>query len=140
MYGIVNKAVKGLITEQFGEKTWQNVKSRSGIMIDDFLSNEAYDDSVTYKLAGAAAEELGITVDQVLHAFGEYWILKTGMEHYGSLMEAGGNNLKEFLENLPNFHSRVMLMFPDLTPPEFRTSDAGENDIKIHYYSDRPGL
>jgi hypothetical protein len=28
---------------------------------------------------------------------------------YGGLMEAGGNDLKEFLINLPLFHNRVML-------------------------------
>ena len=36
---------------------------------------------------------------KVLNAFGEWWILKTGKEKYGGLMEAGGNNLKEFLVN-----------------------------------------
>ena len=140
MYGIVNKAIKGLVTENFGESSWEEVKQVSGIHIDDFLSNESYDDEVTFKLAGAAAEVVDLSLTQVLHAFGEYWIMKTGMENYGSLMEAGGDNLQEFLENLPNFHSRVMLMFPNLTPPEFRVSDIKERDLKIHYYSKRLGL
>jgi len=140
MYGIVNKAIHGLVTENFGHEAWEKIKETSGIHIDNFMSNEPYDDSVTYSLATAAAEVLEMPLSDVLVAFGEYWILKTGMQNYGSLMEAGGDNLQEFLENLPNFHSRVMLMFPDLNPPEFRISDASEGDLKVHYYSHRPGL
>ncbi len=140
MYGIVNKAIQDLVTEQFGVEEWEAVKERSGVEVDYFLSNEPYDDDITYKLAGAASEVLGIPVGQVLNAFGEYWILRTGKEKYGGLMEAGGSSLREFLVNLPVFHNRIMLMYPKLTPPEFRVSDITENSICVHYHSKRQGL
>lgn len=140
MYGIVNKAIQDLLTDNYGEDKWEAVKEKSGVDIDFFLSNEPYDDDITYKLAGAAAEVLGISVGQVLNAFGEWWVIKTGKEKYGGLMEAGGNNLKEFLVNLPQFHNRIMLMYPKLTPPEFKVSEIEENSIKVHYHSKREGL
>jgi hypothetical protein len=140
MYGIVNKAIEDLVKANFGEDKWDAIKARSGIDIDYFLSNEPYDDAITYKLAGAASEELGISVGQVLEAFGEWWILKTGKEKYGGLMQAGGSNLKEFLVKLPLFHNRVMLMYPKLTPPEFKVSNIEEKSIHIHYHSKREGL
>ena len=140
MYGIVNKAIQDLITEKFGEEKWEEVKEKSRIEIDFFLSNEPYEDDVTYRLAGAASEVLGISVDQVLQAFGEWWILRTGKEKYGGLMEAGGRNLKEFLVNLPVFHNRIMLMYPKLTPPEFKVSEVGDQSIVVHYFSKRKGL
>ena len=107
MYGIVNKAIQDLVTENFGADKWELIKEKSGVDIDYFLSNEPYDDDITYQLAGATSEIIGITVGQVLNAFGEWWILRTGKEKYGGLMEAGGNNLKEFLVNLPQFHTDV---------------------------------
>ena len=122
MYGIVNKAIEDLVKANFGEEKWEAVKERSGIDVDFFISNEPYDDSLTYQLAGAVSEEMNMPVAQVLEAFGEWWILKTGMEKYGGLMQAGGNNLKEFLINLPAFHNRIMLIYPKLTPPEFKIS------------------
>ena len=140
MYGIVNKAIEELVTEKFGLDAWEAVKEKSGVDVDFFLSNEPYDDALTYKLAGGASEVLGITVGQVLNAFGEWWILKTGKEKYGGLMEAGGNNLKEFLVNLPLFHNRIMLIYPKLTPPEFKVSDVTDNSILVHYHSKREGL
>ena len=140
MYGIVNKAIEDLVKTNFGEHIWDAVKKRSGVDIDYFLSSEPYDDAITYKLAGAVSEEMNMPVGKVLEAFGEWWILKTGKEKYGGLMEAGGKNLREFLINLPLFHNRIMLMYPKLTPPEFKISDVEETSIRIHYYSKREGL
>ena len=140
MYGIVNKAIEDLVKTNFGEQTWDAVKKRSGVEIDYFLSSEPYDDAITYQLAGAVSEEMNMPVGKVLEAFGEWWILKTGKEKYGGLMEAGGKNLREFLINLPLFHNRIMLMYPKLTPPEFKISDVEETSIRIHYYSKREGL
>ncbi len=140
MYGIVNKAIEDLVTENFGFPAWESVKKQSGIELDFFVSNESYDDSVTYKLAMAASEVLKMPLEQVLIAFGEFWVLKTGKEKYGSLMEAGGNNLREFLTNLPNFHTRVSLIYPNLSPPEFKVTDSTEKSLHLHYFSHRPGL
>ena len=140
MYGIVNKAIHGLILENHGQQTWEAVKNKSGVEIDFFLGNEPYDDDITYKLANAAAETLNTSIENILIAFGEYWVNNTGKKNYGSLMKAGGSNFKEFLVNLPNFHSRVMLIYPNITPPEFIITDIEENRLKLHYYSKRNGL
>lgn len=140
MYGIVNKAIEDLITENFGADEWEAIKEKSGVELDYFLSNEAYDDAITYQLATAASAILGLSTGQVFNAFGEYWVLKTAKEKYGGLMEAGGKNLKEFLINLPVFHNRIMLIYPKLTPPEFRVTDIMDNSIHVHYHSKREGL
>lgn len=140
MYGIVNKSIQDLVTANYGADQWDEIKEKSGVDVDFFLSNEPYDDAITFKLAVAAAEVLGVSVGEVLQAFGEWWILKTGKEKYGGLMEAGGANLKEFLVNLPSFHNRIMLMYPKLTPPEFKVSTIEENSIWVHYHSEREGL
>lgn len=140
MYGIVNKAIEELVKSKFGDEKWEIIKERSGIDIDLFLINEPYDDDITYKLAEAVETEMNIPLEDVFIAFGEWWIVKTGQEKYGSLMEAGGKNLKEFLINLPMFHNRIMLIYPKLTPPEFKVSDVEENSMYLHYFSKRIGL
>ena len=140
MYGIVNKAIEELVVANFGKKAWSRIKKRSGIDVDYFISHEPYDDDVTYKLAGAVSEEMNMHIDQVMQAFGEWWILKTGKEKYGGMMAAGGNNLRDFLINLPAFHSRVMMIYQGLTPPEFKVSDMTDDSINVHYHSKREGL
>jgi Haem-NO-binding len=140
MYGIINKAIEDLIKEKFGEEKWDSVLKRSGIDIDFFVGNEAYDDDITFKLAIAASEETGLSLHDVLIAFGEWWVVCTCKQKYGGLMESGGASLREFLKNLPVFHNRIMLIYPKLTPPEFRVSDITENSIHVHYFSTRTGL
>lgn len=140
MYGIVNKAMEDLITSRFGAAQWNAIKEKSGIDIEFFISNEPYDDAITYKLAIAASDELEIPLSQILESFGRWWVLHTGMEKYGGLMSAGGKNLKEFLINLPAFHTRIMLIYPKLTPPEFAVSDISEQSLLLHYFSKRVGL
>lgn len=140
MYGIVNKSIEELIVANYGLDKWNDIKQKSKINIEYFISSESYDDEVTYTLAGTVAEELGITVDEVLYAFGEWWILHTGKNHYGYLLESGGQNFKTFIQNLPSFHNRVMMMYPKLTPPEFKISEVEESSLNLHYHSKRKGL
>lgn len=140
MYGLVNQAIQGLITENYGDKAWDEIRGKAGVNESYFLSSQIYDDHITYKLAQATALYLNISVNAVLSAFGKYWILKIGKEKYGSLMAAGGESLMLFLENLPNFHSRVMLIYPDITPPEFKAERINKKEIRLHYYSTRQGL
>lgn len=140
MYGIVNKAIQDLIITNFGEQKWNQIRSKSGVEEDYFISSQSYNDDVTYKLAIATAEEMNITLDEVLITFGEWWVLKTTQEKYKGLMQSGGASLKEFLINLPLFHNRVMLIYPNLTPPEFKVSDISEKSLNLHYYSKREGL
>lgn len=140
MYGIVNKAIGDLVVANFGEEKWEAILERSGVEIDFFISSEPYDDDVTFKLAVAVSEEMNMAVSDVLIAFGEWWVIHTTKEKYPGLMESGGSNLKEFLVNLPLFHNRVMLIYPKLTPPEFKVSDVTDNSVNVHYFSKREGL
>lgn len=140
MYGMVNKAVEELVVEKFGEAKWELIKAKAGIDVDVFISNEGYPDKITYDLVRAATEVLGLTSDQILEAFGEWWILRTAREGYGELMNAGGKNVPEFLENLPTFHTRVTMIYPNLKPPRFDAVRVGERGIHLHYHTHRPGL
>jgi len=140
MYGIINKSIEELVIANFGDQKWLAIKEKSGIDIDFFISSEPYDDDITYLLANAISQEMAISVDDVFLAFGEWWVMKTTKEKYGGLLEAGGHNLKDFLINLPVFHNRIMLVYPKLTPPEFKISNIEENSLQVHYFSKRQGL
>ena len=139
MYGMVNRAVEGLVCSKFGEEKWELVKSRAGVEEDVFLSNESYPDAMTYRLVGAASEVLGLPPEAILEAFGEHWI-ELARNSYGELMTMHGRTLGEFLTNLPNFHTRVALLFPKLQPPRFMVSEATSDSLNLHYFTHREGL
>lgn len=140
MYGIINKSIEELVKEKFGLQVWETILEKSNIQIDFFISNCVYDDAITYQLVSSISEVTNIPVALVLETFGEWWIMRTSKDKYGSLLQAGGNNLKEFLVRLPIFHNRVMLIYPNHTPPEFKVSNIESNSIHLHYFSNRVGL
>lgn len=140
MYGLINKAVQGLVTERFGGDMWARIRSRAGLPEEPFLSMEQYPDEVTFSLVAAATEELGVSAEEILKEFGRYWTLYTAKVGYGDLMESGGKTFPEFVKNLDQLHSRVRLSFPHLEPPSFSVSAEGPDHITVHYYSSRKGL
>jgi hypothetical protein len=140
MYGMVNSAIMDLIVTNHGEETWLRVKSKAGVEDEIFISNEPYPDELTYKLVGAASEVLDQPAGDILKLFGRWWVLDTALKNYGHLMKNGGRTLGEFLINLPNFHTRVVMMFPALKPPTFECTEVGETELRLHYHSHRRGL
>lgn len=140
MYGLVNKAIEGLICSQAGEAAWTQIKQKAGIEEDYFVSMNPYPDEVSYKLVGAASEVLRLSAEEVLIQFGEYWVLYTAQEGYGNLLAMTGHDFRGFLFNLDNMHAQVGLGFPELKPPSFRVTENSPEELILHYYSDRAGL
>jgi len=140
MYGMVNKAIEDMVRNGHGEDTWDRIRDAAGLDIDVFISNDSYPDDLTYRLVDAASRVLGAPADEILKAFGEHWVLHTAQDGYGSLMAAGGGSLPEFLLNLPNFHTRVQMIFPNLQPPTFECGELTERSLLLHYRTHRPGL
>jgi hypothetical protein len=104
------------------------------------VSNEAYDDALTYRLVAAASEVLSLPPREVLFRFGQYWVLTTAREGYGELLDATGRTFPEFLRNLPSFHTRVVLLLPKLRPPTFTILEETDHSRRLRYESDRAGL
>lgn len=140
MYGLVNKSLEGMITVSAGAEAWEAVKRRAGIEHDMFLSNQSYPDDITYKLVGAAVDELGISAPELLESFGRHWVKHTAPEGYAALLDAAGDSLPDFLCNLPQFHDRISLLMPKLKPPSFECTDVTETSLMLHYWSVREGL
>ena len=140
MYGLINSALQNMIREKFGDEQWNAVLRESGVPDDSFLTMRSYDDSITYDLAGAASTVLGAPVETCLEMFGEYWVLETASKAYGPLMDASGDDMVEFLNNMNALHDRITGTFLNYVPPEFRVESLEGERHRIHYVSQREGL
>jgi hypothetical protein len=133
-------AIQQLVLEKYDEPTWERIKTEARVDVDTFMSLEAYPDTVTYDLVAAASRILEIPADALLEAFGEYWVLYTGKAGYGYLMDPSTSSLTEFLVDLNQLHQRIRMTFPHLQPPHIVCTDVCDESLRLHYYSDRPGL
>lgn len=140
MYGLVNRAIAGLVCDRFGDEAWDRICLRAGVGRPSFVAMETYDDAITYALVGAASEELGLEVAEVLEAFGEYWTSYTIEEGYGDILSMMGETLEDFLDNLDTMHARVGGTMPELVPPSFERERQADGASVLHYRSTREGL
>lgn len=140
MHGVVNQSIEGLIIERFGKDKWEEILIAANCQNSTFYNNQNYPDSTTYDLAINASKILNIELNDILFEFGKYWVLTIAKQKYEVLLRSTGDDLFEFLIQLPNFHSRVMLYYPNIVPPEFKVNQLNANTIHLHYYSKRPSL
>lgn len=140
MYGLVNQAIEDLAVKIGGPELWSKIVEGAGMEQPVFVAMDAYDDAVTYRLVEAASDVLGLSPAEVLEAFGEHWILYTGAQGYGPMLDAMGTTLPQFLGNLDSMHSRIALSMPQLRPPSFSCEEIDEQRLLVKYWSTRTGL
>ena len=140
MYGLVNQGVHDLALQLGGEDLWREILAAAEVDHATFIGMDTYPDEVTYRLVEAASSVLGMSTDEVLHAFGRHWILYTARRGYGSIFDTMGRSLPGFLANLDAMHARLSLGMPDMRPPSFVCEQHSEHQTRLEYWSDRPGL
>ncbi|XP_072180530.1 guanylate cyclase soluble subunit beta-2-like [Diadema setosum] len=139
-YGFINICVKALVTEKFGEETWQKIKTQAGVD-DSFISHTTYTDAITLKLVKAASEVAGQPIPVILELFGEFFFTFCQRSGYDEMLRVLGGNLKSFLENLDALHSYLSFSYKKMEAPSFRCERRASDDALIlHYYSHRKGL
>ena len=140
MYGLVNRAIEGLVRRQHGDEAWGRVCGRAGLSTRGFVAMESYPDAMTLAQVGAVSEELHVSPERVLEAFGEFWMTFTAEEGYGELLGLMGSTFGEFMDNLDAMHARIAATMPHLVPPSFTREVTPEGDTILHYESARKGL
>jgi len=140
MYGLVNKAIKDLVVTNHGEEKWKEICRMSNHYEEDFIAMSPYPDKLTYELVSNASKVLNASPNDLLEAFGEYWILYTADEGYGELMNLTGSTFPEFLSNLDMLHYRINNIMPELQAPQFSTRNETANSVELEYRTHRSGL
>jgi hypothetical protein len=140
MHGLVNQGIHDLAIQLGGEQLWADIRAAADVDVENFIGMDNYSDELTYRLVHGASSVLGISESEVLQAFGKHWILYTGRRGYGPMFDTMGGTLPEFLGNLDAMHARLRLSIPALKPPSFVCEECTDQQLRLEYWSDRPGL
>lgn len=138
MYGLINCAIQDMVVRTRPE-AWELLRTRAGVPADGFRLMESYDDALTYRLVGAASEMMGVTLDEVLRAFGRHWISYVEESGFGSLLDLG-DTLEEQLRQLDTLHGRLAAAYPGMVEPSFNCTTDPDGTLRVTYRSTRPGL
>lgn len=140
MYGLVNRAVEGLVRQRHGDAMWEAVKRAAGVELEMFVAHQPYPDELTDRLVAAASTLSGAPRADILADLGRHWVVYAVQVGYGDMMRAAGATLRKFLCNLPDFHTRLALTLPGVDLPHFAASDLSPHSLLLHYRSHRAGL
>ncbi len=140
MYGIVNRAIRDLVLSQAGPEHWSQICDQAGLIETDFSDTARYDDELSFELVAAASAVLGLTSEEILIRFGRHWILYTGKDGWGPLLDMAGDDLRSTVAGLDALHSRVQASMPGSRMPSFTSIDRGDGALEVEYRSDREGL
>ncbi|MCW4470816.1 heme NO-binding domain-containing protein [Flavobacterium sp. MFBS3-15] len=139
MYGIIYKAIKKCVLEHADEQAWEFIIAGAPVTFDAELMEQPYNDDAILYLSQQLSVYLKETPDKILYNFGTC-VIKLVKDQFPDIINGRGDTLKDYLVNLPNFHNRIMLIYPELTPPEFKISSLTEDTLYLHYYTKTPGM
>ena len=82
---MANQTIEDMVCEVHREEVWEQIKTKTDVDVDLFISNEGYPDEYTHRLAAAASEISHTHADETLVALGENWVLRASLGSYGEL-------------------------------------------------------
>ena len=137
MYGMINQAIKSMVIETADNETWGDVCKSLNISTNDFDSFYQYSDQQTLDLVGAICKKIDIEPAALLESFGEYWVKFAMQSEYKAILVSFGETPLELINSLDSLHTRLELTFDNLDPPSFHTTKVSDQEVIVHYNSNR---
>lgn len=135
MKGIIFDLLEQVVTEKYGETTWDSLIEASGLD-GVFTAVGSYPDEQLFALVGAASTALGIDQDDLIRWFGRE-CLPILARSYPSFFE-GHASTRPFLLTLNKvIHPEVRKLFPGAYAPSFDFNTPSDDTLELGYYSHR---
>ena len=137
MKGIIFTILENFIVENYGDEKYETILEKCNLETKEpFISSGTYPDGDLIEMVVKSAEDLKITVDQTLQAFGKY-----AFHQLAKLMPMFVDKYsdpKEFLKSVEGIiHVEVNKLYKDAITPKFTYTDTGPNELVITYFSAR---
>ena len=137
MKGTIVIALQDLVKNKFGQEKWINILKKSDLPTDKvFYAHHDVDDSIFMTLLQNTCKVLGITLEQVAEAFGNYWMNEYAPKKYFAFF-IGKRTAKEFLLDMDRVHSKMVDKIENARPPRFEFEELDDNKITMSYSSHR---
>jgi hypothetical protein len=138
MRGLIFNYLEDFVEENFGIETWNALIETSNLETEKgaYVRHESYPDSDLFSLVSTASKALKTPPEDILQSFGEavlYFFKKDFPKYFESDITA-----KDFLLSIHCvIHVEVKRLFPDSSPPAFEYENPCENQLVMHYHSNR---
>jgi len=137
MKGTILNCLEELVTQKFGDEQW-----RLSLKIAELPESRIYGtfedvpDNEVHSLLKAVSAALGLPLDGVTEAFGDYWSTVYAPRVYEAYY-AGAKSSRDLLLHLDNIHAVMTRSLKSARPPRFRYEWRGDKHLVMHYQSNR---
>ena len=137
MKGVIFNLFEDFICESFGDEAYESILDATDLQTTGpFIGPGLYPDEDLLALVGVAVDQLGVSVQDALRAFGRFALPRLVEAHPDFASSECG--AKEFLLSVDSvIHVEVKKLWPDAQTPSFRYVDATEDGLSMMYQSPR---
>ncbi len=138
MKGIILQCGVEMVKDQFGgADTLKKILAEMGISEEKkIVIFEDLPDKMSLDFIKAAAKVLGLTEDEVMLAFGDYWVNVFAYRKY-RVVYAKYKTAKAFLIGMDQTHAWATQSIDGATPPQFIFESSDDDTLLMHYISAR---
>jgi hypothetical protein len=140
MYGMIHRGLRQMVIDKHGDAMWGRVAESVGVGPQNMLTGLTYDDELTMSVIAACCDDLGLELEEILEAFGEYCIGCAASGVHARSMEMAGGDPPKFIDNLDRLHKSVQSVMADPRLPEFTVVRQQPGRSEVADASDRTGL
>jgi len=137
MHGTIMGEMKKFVNDEFGFGTWSNLLDEAGYAGKSYSPTEVYPDSEAVAILEAASGETGLSVQDILHQFGQF-LGPSLLETYSGLIDDSWNTLDLIQHTEEKIHTEVRKRTSDAKPPDLSNVERlSDGELVLHYQSDR---
>jgi guanylate cyclase soluble subunit beta len=140
MYGLIHRYLKDHIIASAGDDVWAAIAAELQISPLELISQEIYDDALTFELVTVASRRLGWDVADCLARFGRFWVSRVSKDSYRAIIDFTGRDLATFIRNLDRMHHSVVTAMAKAKVPSFGLLEDEPDQLLVEYRSERSGL
>jgi hypothetical protein len=136
MKGTVVICMRELVVANFGAPAWQRVLETAGVdPATLFMPLSDVDDAVVFRLVESVCKVGGLTMQQALEAYGDFWVNTYTRRIYTRFFAC--SSAREFILKLADVHTTMTKEMPEARPPRFTYDWSDETRLRVHYASTR---
>ena len=136
MKGTIINCLEELVSQKYGPEQWRLTLKNAGLPESKIYGTvDEVPDSEVHALLAAVSAVVGLSLDGVMEAFGDYWSTVYAPRVYAAYY-VGAKSARDFLLRLDDIHTAMTRSLKS-RPPSFRYEWRGDRHLIMHYKSSR---
>lgn len=135
MKGVIISCLRDMVVDYYGLSKWEEVLERGGLDRQHvFLLTNSIDFRLAVQIIASACKVLNSSFEQIMEAFGEYWVKVYAPKLYGFYLR-NVNSAKDLILRIDEIHQKAARDLTNTKPPRFQYEWKDDKTLIIKCFS-----